>query len=218
MNKPLLTDNSHDFDIWYNSADPSFVEINSKSRVPYKWLTYKNISSSGVLKPINKYVEVLYPKPELVSVSKEEVVLRYFSHADIYLIENFPGYEGFYNVDRPWIRQYYNTVSEKEIPSSCFPGHYKFYIPWIIDYNIAAKITESPGSPFLVPRQDYFFRSIGNHEDFVEPGFVNFNFKKTGPHMESEEFGIARRSSPMFDITIAADGIIEKRLKEVYED
>jgi hypothetical protein len=218
MNKPLLTDNSHDFDIWYKSADPSFVEINSKSRVPHKWLTYRNISSSGVLKPINKYVEVLYPRPKIVSVSEEKIVLRYFSHADIYLIENFSGHKGFYNVDRPWMRQYYNTVSEKEISPSCFPGHYKFYIPWIIDYDVAVKITEPPESSFLVFDQDYFFRSIGEHEEFVEPGFVRFNFKRAGPHMASKEFGIIRRGSPMFDIAIPTDGIIEKRLKEVYEN
>jgi hypothetical protein len=213
-----LTDNSHDFDIWYNSADPSFVEINSKSRVPHKWLTYKNISSAGILKPINKYVEVLYPKPKLVSVSDKEIILRYFTHADIYLIEDISGHKGFYNVDRPWIRQYYNTVNEKEIPPLCFPGHYKFYIPWIVDYNVAAKVAESPDSSFLIHDQDYFFRSIGEHEEFVEPGFVKFNFKRRGGHMNSQDFGIIRRGSPMFDITLATDGIIEKRIREDYEN
>ncbi len=221
MNKTLLTDNSHNFNIWYESEDPSFLEINSRSRVPYRWLSYTFVN--GVFKdkavcPINKYAQVLTPRPQLISSDQNVVRMRYYTHADIYLITDYPGYEGFYNVDRPWIRQYYQTKSSSSIPDNCFPGHYKLYAPWFINENVNIRIEESPNSSFLIYEKEYASRKIKESEDFVEPFFVNFNFKKEGVHMKENNFGIIRKNSPMFDIYFPADDIIVDKVRKSYEN
>jgi hypothetical protein len=221
MNKPLLTDNSPDFNAWYNAEDPSFVEINAKSRVPYKWLAYSKISEkykNSIIKPVNKYAEVLAPRPKLIRIDESEIVLRYSTHADIYLIDNYPGYDGFYNVDRPWIRQYYQTSGDSKTKEGCFPGNYKLYIPWFLDDDLSIKISEVEDSPFLVLDQALYFRKIKETEQFVEPSFVKFNFKKEGSHMKDTNFGIILKDTPMFDIAIASTGIIEERVRKFYED
>lgn len=208
--KPLIIDAGNDFNVWYNSPDPGFTEINSKSRVPYKWLSYRYIAhkhTGKIIKPINRYVEALYPKPILID-DGTALSLRYHNHADFYLIDNYPGYDGFYNIDRPWMRQYYQTVSKEAIPENCFPGHYKFYVPWFIDHDVLIHISEAPGSPFHINQKEDAFRHVGDGLEFVEPMFVKFNFKRQGSHMEDNDFGIIRKGSPMFDIKILSDDIL----------
>jgi hypothetical protein len=209
------------FNIWYDSEDPQFTYINTRSNVPFKWMDYRFVLNgplaNAVIKPINMYSDYLIPPPELVSIENGVVRLRYKLHADIYLLDNG---QKFYNVDRPWIRQYYQTRSDLEIPSNCFPGHYKFYTPWIIDEDLQVYIEESPNSSFNIHSSNLEFRKIidiiSDEVTFINPNFVSFNFKKEGDHMEDEELGVIRRGANMFDMVFGTNDIMIERIKDFY--
>ena len=44
-----------------------------------------------------------------------------------------------------------------------------------------------------------------------------FKFKRVGPHMVNHKFGKIKRHSAMFDIVFKADGIIEEKVRNFYE-
>ena len=133
MDKPqMLHDMDYDFDIWYKTNDPVFSSISKKSRLPEKWVGYSSVTkgrySDSIIKPINSYVQNLYGMPDLVSIDGNMVRLRQRNHAEFFLFEKRDG--TFVNIDRPWMRQYYNT-SETHIPmAGCFEGTFKLYVPW----------------------------------------------------------------------------------------
>lgn len=202
--------------VWYESFDPSFLKISWESGVPGKWITFKNINRSykdSIIKPINRYVEMLYPAPELVSIDSEKIVLRQKNHAEIYLLVNEDGV--FYNVDRPWVRQYYQS----RLPPhdfSCFPGVYRAYVPWIIDMDIAVEFRNIDGSPFVVRNSKTNFIKILDDMEAIEPLMVPFSFSKTGVHMKEKNLGIIKIGTPMFDIIIKSNDAIEKKVREFY--
>jgi hypothetical protein len=216
--KEMFGNNQHNFNIWYETYDPSFVDINLQSRVPLKWMIYKRVLEGqykdSVIKPLNKYIERLYPKPKLISINKNIVRLRQYTHADIFLLVKETG---LYDVDRPWIRQYYQTKFNPGIPNNCFDKVYKFYLPWFIDEDIEIFIDQpQEDSPFhIYPQTDKYFK-INSNQDFVEPMFVPFSFKKEGEHMIDAEFGIIKKPSPMFDIIFNANDILLQRVRNFY--
>ena len=213
-----MSDN-FDFDIWYKTYDPNFIDICSKSRVPYKWVNYERVLSGpygeSIIKPINKYVEALYPKPDLISLENGLATIRQKTHAEIYLLNNG---NVFKNLDRPHIRQYYNTKQSFATNHNCFSGFYKFYIPWFIDANIDVKIVQSPDSPFEILEGNHTFHKVDSVTKFVDPGFVLFAFKKEGDHIIKDGFGKIKIASPMFDIVFSVDKKIEQELRKLYED
>jgi hypothetical protein len=220
MDKPdLLKESENNFNIWYDTYDPNFIDINKNSRMPYKWLTYSRIIegryASSPIKPINKYVEALYPAPILLDISNNMVTLQQRNHADFFLLVRDNG--EFYNVDRPWQRQYYQTKESFDIPENCFQEVYKFYVPWFIDQNIEVSFETVDNSPFYIyNKRDMFYRVQGVPE-FVEPMFVAFSFKRVGNHMEDNDFGIIKRNSPMFNIKFYADDILVEKIRKFYE-
>jgi hypothetical protein len=212
--------NSFNFNVWYESYDPNFIDINRRSLVPEKWLSYQNINhnkfANSILKPINRYVEVLYPPPQIVSIIGNQVTLRQKTHAGIFLL-NESG--NFYNVDRPHMRQYYQTRIEHETTSDCFDQAYVFYIPWAIDADIEVSI-EQPGveSPFEIKKSMAGYKRIDEFTRYIEPNFVAFKFKKVGPHMTNQDFGKIKPGSPMFDMTFSLSDILIERMREFYEN
>lgn len=221
MDKPQMLHNmNYDFDIWYKTKDPVFSEISKKSRVPEKWLSYSKILdgeySDSIIKPINSYVQNLYTKPKLVSIHENTVRLRQVNHAEFFLLERVDG--SFVNIDRPWMRQYYNT-DESHIPmAGCFPGTFKFYVPWHVDANLDIYYEPSEEeSPFYVYGTKSVHSITGSETAYLEPDFVSFHFKRVGSHMVNEGFGKIKRGSPMFDIVFECDDIMVQRVRKFYE-
>lgn len=216
----LHEEDKHDFNVWYNTYDPVFSEISKKSRLPEKWIRYEYVLkgkySDSLIKPINKYVEALYPAPKLVSIVGNTVTLRQENHAEFFLLQKKSG--EFFNLDRPWMRQYYKTKNLYERSPECFLGFFKFYVPWFIDEDISVKyVTPSANSPFLIQESSESYKKTSGSEVYVEPHFVDFSFKKEGSHMVSTIFGKIKRGQPMFDMVFEADDIIIQRVRKFYE-
>jgi hypothetical protein len=221
MEKPTIsTRQINNFNIWYETEDPDFIDISIKSNIPKGWLSYQSILSGpnkdSIIKPINRYVERLVPAPSLVSIDNNIVRLRQGNHAEIFLLERDDG--SFYNVDRPWMRQYYNTdQADYNTPEDCFPGAYKFYTPWILDESISISIEPVENSPFYVYPQTVDCKVIPNSLEYLYPFFVPFHFKKVGSHMVTDQFGKIQRQSSMFDMVFSATDIIIEKIKDFYE-
>lgn len=221
MEKPIIsTKQINNFNIWYETEDPDFIDISIRSNIPRGWLSYQVIlagtNRDSIIKPINRYVERLVPVPELVSIENNVVRLRQGNHAEIFLLEKDDG--SFYNVDRPWMRQYYNTSqSGYNTPDDCFPGAYKLYIPWILDEQVSVSIEPVKDSPFHIYPQIVSCHPVQNDIEYLYPFFVSFHFKKVGDHMVTEKFGKIQRQSAMFDIVFSATDIIIEKIKDFYE-
>jgi len=212
--------NSFNFNIWYESYDPNFIDINKKSLVPEKWLSYQKINhdkfANSILKPINRYVEALYPAPELVSIIENQVTLRQKTHAGIFLLNDSGS---FYNVDRPHMRQYYQTKINHSFDSDCFDKPYVFYVPWAIDADVEVKIKQpNTESPFKIKESAVSYKKINQSTLYLEPNFVSFKFKRIGAHMINQDFGKIKPGAPMFDITLSLSDILVERMREFYEN
>ena len=222
MEQPLMLheEDKYDFNVWYTTFDPVFSEISKKSRLPEKWIRYEYVlkgkHQNSIIKPINKYVEALYPAPKLISIVGNTVTLRQENHAEFFLLQKKSG--EFFNLDRPWMRQYYKTKNVYERDSGCFLGFFKFYVPWFIDEDVVVKYVR-PGtdSPFLIQECSYIYKKTNKMEIYVEPHFVDFSFKNSGSHMVSKVFGKIKRNQPMFDMVFEADDIIIQRVRNFYE-
>jgi len=222
MEQPLMLheEDKYDFNVWYTTFDPVFSEISKKSRLPEKWTRYEYVLkgkySDSVIKPINKYVEALYPRPELVSIVGNTVTLRQGNHAEFFLLIKKGG--EFFNLDRPWMRQYYRTKNTYDRPENCFLGYYKFYVPWFIDEDIEVRyVRPDVESPFFIQESSASYKKTDKTEVYVEPHFVNFSFKNVGKHMVSPKFGKIKRQQPMFDMVFEADDIMIQRVRNFYE-
>lgn len=220
MDKPnLLNSIENNFNIWYETYDPDFIDINRLSRVPPQWLTYARITEGKYLdspiKPVNKYVEALYPGPTLVDITNNIVTLQQKNHADFFLLVRSNG--EFYNVDRPWQRQYYQTKEAFDIPDNCFQEVYKFYVPWFVDDAVEVSFEGIDKSPFHIYNKKDMFHKIHGVPQFVEPMMVPFSFKRVGKHMEDEDFGIIKRGSPMFNMKFYASDTLIEKIRKFYE-
>lgn len=202
--------------VWYESFDEPFLKISWESKVPKKWMSFDDISGKykdSIIKPINRYAEMLYPVPELISVDSERVILRQSNHAEIYLLVNEDGI--FYNVDRPWVRQYYQSKLPPHC-NDCFPGVYRAYVPWIIDLEVDVEFRNVPDSPFVIRNSMTNFIKIKPDIGAIEPIMIPFSFSKTGKHMKENNLGIIKVGTPMFDIIIKSNKDIEKKVREFY--
>lgn len=208
-----------DFNAWYNTYDPDFVDINMKSNVRDSWLSFQKVLSGrfkdSPLKPINRYVEALYPMPKLLSISEDEILLQQQNHAEIQLIINNDG--SFYNVDKPHIRQYYRSAENYDLPDNCFDGLYKFYMPWILDADVLVHIEQPDSSPFFIYEKEYSFKSISKDTYYFHPDFIKFHFKNVGSQMiDGNTYGKILIGSPMFNIRIKAGKDLIKEIGNMY--
>jgi hypothetical protein len=213
----MLEELKHDFKIWSNSPDKSFLYINERSRVFSRWLSYQegiNGMHHSIIQPINLYSKKLYPAPELISINNNEIVLQQRNHAEFFLLIE----DGeFYNVDRPWVRQYYRSDEPHKAPEGCFDGNYRFYISWLINADVSVQIEQAEDSPFFIYPKEVHFKSLDPDITIFDPPMVDFNFKSIGSHMIDEEFGKIPRLQPMFNMRFQADDIMVERVKEFYE-
>jgi hypothetical protein len=218
MENSQLRELKEDFNIWYKSPDKSFLYINERSRVFPRWLSYQEVVSdlnftNSILKPINLYAKKLYPGPKLISIDGNEILLQQGNHAEMFLLQNK---KEFYNIDRPWVRQYYLTEDKKSIMPNCFPGVFRFYVPWIIDADVDVQILQPENSPFLIEETKISFKKVSAQTDRIDPEFVNFRFKSIGSHIVEDGFGKIPRQSPMFNLRFLANDIIVNEIKEYY--
>lgn len=217
---PITTKEFYNFNIWYETNDPNFNYLCQQSGVPAHWTSYQVIlngpNKDSIIKPINLYAQKLIPPPKLISIDNNTVRLRQGNHAEFFLLEKDNG--EFYNVDRPWIRQYYNTEDQVPyIPDDCFPGTFKLYMPWFIDENVSISIEQVEDSPITIYPKTFNYYKVPKHVNNVEPQFIAFHFKKRGSHMSSNSFGKIKRQSPMFDMVFPATDIMINRIREFYE-
>ena len=221
VHNEILTQFDKDWEIWDKSKTESFLYINDRSCPFPHWLSYEQVRLSGkysgsILQPVNDYVSHLYPAPAIVEDSGNKIVLRQGNHAEMFLLIKDNG--SFYNIDRPWIRQYYPSDMQHELPSDCFEGIYRFYIPWVLDEDLEVKVKQVVGSPFHIYEDTIKFKKIDSSSRRIDPQFVYFHFKSAGPHMIQDGFGKIKRQSPMFDIEINTDDImLLSRVRKFYE-
>ena len=206
--------NIYGSEFWLNSANLTFYDILTESRVPNKWKRFDFIEDKFFplpIKPINRYVSNLYPRPELISIDMAnlKVVLRQKTHAEIWLE---PRANGLYAIDKTWQRQFYPSQNMYS-NNKCFDSTYKFYMPWFFDGKSDAKIFEVNGSPFQVNVQECKFTSK-DVSPGIEVNFVDFKIYKEGSHMINAKYGIIDIGTPMYDLHIC---LTEKEMKRVYE-
>lgn len=216
----MIGEMDYEFDIWYKTKDPIFSSISKKSRLPEKWITFSFINKSkykdSIIKPINNYVETLVPPPVLISIDNKTVTLRQGNHAEFFLLKNGMFFK---NIDRPWMRQYYNTDEKFTIPDNCFRDIFKFYVPWYIDANVKVKYIQSEdSSPFFIYGSESQHSVVDLQQQYLEPDFVPFSFKKEGKHMIDNNYGKIKRQSAMFDIVFECDDIMLERVRKFYEE
>lgn len=231
-NNESISELREDFFIWHKSKSESFLWINKRSRVPSRWLSYAEGikgKDSDIVKPINLYVDRLYPKPKLISIDNNIVTIQQTNHAEIFLVsspeiintmERDEPYKEriMWNLDRPWIRQYYLSDREDFSDSTiCFDQTFRFYVPWIIDEDISVKIKQPEDSPFLILEDTVNFKKILDNTQQIDPPFVHFQFKKIGNHMIDQDYGKISRFSPMYNMVFEASDIMVKEIRRFYE-
>lgn len=231
-NNESISELKEDFFIWHKSKSESFLWINKRSRVPSRWLSYvEGIKGKDkdIVKPINLYVDRLYPKPKLISIDNNTVTLQQTNHAEIFLVsspeiintmERDEPYKEriMWNLDRPWIRQYYlSDKADFSDPATCFSQTFRFYVPWIIDEDISIEIKQPEDSPFSILEDTINFKKILNNTQQIDPPFVHFQFKKIGSHMIDEDYGKISRLSPMYNMVFEASDIMVKEIRRFYE-
>lgn len=188
---------------WLNSEKYTWPEIVVGSRVMDAWARFNLIEpeyKNAILKPLNRYVSNLYPRPELVKIEENLAILRQRTHAEIWVDEKA---DGLYALDKTNQRQFYPSEHNHNF-SECYPASYRFYVPWFIDRNIEAEIkeiTDEDTAFKIIPGGIRFYQQNIN-SDYIDTNFINFGIKKSGSWMLDGRRGIIPRLSAMYDIVI----------------
>lgn len=214
-----MSNPSENFNVWYKSGSESFLDINSRSNIRPSWLNYSEVLSGyysdSVIKPINHYVEKLYVKPKLISISNNVVTIQQTNHAEIFLLKRATD-STLKALDRPHMRQFYMSDKMRLISGNAFDQMYRFYVPWFLDVDgIKIKIKQPDNSPFTIEEKEIISKKHDS-EKIIDPEMIFFNFNSTGSHMVDQEYGRIKRQSPMFNMEFEADDIIIERIKEFY--
>lgn len=204
-------------EFWVDSEDLSFPDLEKQSFVPDKWARYDLLEpqyKSMLIKPINRYVSNLYPKPELISIEGNSVTVAQKTHAEIWVEPRRDG--SLYALDKCHQRQFY--PSPKQITNEgCFLATYRFYMPWILGFSSNIKITNTDNefSPFVVEESYKNFIPPDDKEMYVDTPFINFNIKKEGKHMQDHRYGIIDIGSPMFYISFS---VTDEQLNQIRKE
>lgn len=195
---------------WLNSEQLPFSQILDDSHVPDKWKRYDLIEEDFLdclIKPVNRYVSNLYPRPDLVHIEGNNVILRQKTHAEIWVR---PRPDSLYALDKTWQRQFYpspNLYSRED----CFEATYKFYVPWFVDDSLIGYVYACSDSPFQVNDQTIQFnKELGKQT--LDAHFVDFKIKKEGSHMVDDRYGIIDIATPMYDLHIT---LTDDQIKKV---
>lgn len=203
--------------VWYNTPDPNFVELSKKSRIPHRWLSYDIVREGKYInlpiKPINGYVQNIYDEPKVIDITENKVTVRFFLSADIYLCENSEEDNGFYNVDRLWMRQYYLSEEHMKEIDECYPGTFKFFVPWFIDQTGEVEYLNVDESHFVIQSKKDMWFTPDTKSAFIMPHMVLFRFK----HIKiNKEFYTIDKGTPMFDMRVTVNDIMLSKIKEIY--
>ena len=194
---------------WLNSSEMDFHEIQKKSSVTSKWLIKDNQYDNKIIQPINKYSSLFSKFPEIF-IQDDNLILRQKTHAEIWVQ---PMNKFLYAVDKTMQRQFYPSDKKFIKQEDCFLSSYKFYTPWIIDYDITCEVKSISESPFFINSQTIEFKkNYGENNNFC---WIYFYIKKHGIHMHNKKYGIIEIETPMFDI-IVKDKNIRKRILDQY--
>lgn len=188
---------------WLNSENLSFPEILVQSRVPDKWARYDKIEDmyhESLLRPVNRYVSNLYPRPEIKYIDKNKIIFRQRTHAEIW-VEDYGN--ALYALDKTHQRQFYPSKNQHSF-SNCYPATYRFYVPWFINKECSAFINPvtDEETPFICIKKELEFSEVSLNTKYVDIDFVDFGIKREGSWMLDGSTGILPRLSAMYDMVI----------------
>lgn len=203
---------------WVNSESLNFPEIVIGSRVMQAWAKFNLIEErfkDVILKPVNRYVSNLYPRPELISINNNIVTLRQRSHAEIWVQKEETG---LYALDKTNQRQFYPSTYIHNF-NNCYEASYRFYMPWFIDKDIEAEIknVDDEETAFQVMPGKILFKKQNIDFEYVETNFINFGIKKNGSWMLDGTRGILPIGSAMYDIMVYLNDNEVELIRNQYE-
>lgn len=201
---------------WVNSEKYTFKELtDGLTKLPVEWqrsnLDTKNYNK--VLKPVNGYANVFSQKPLLLNNSGE-YVLRQSTHAEIW-VETLD--IGIYALDKCWQRQFYPSDLDFNITNECYQASYKFYTPWILDYDGGFEIKEIENSPFKILKNKINFEKINVENKYWNPQWVYFAFKNNTEYVkyyEDDQYCIIPLGTPVYDIIIKDRDLLKDLIGE----
>jgi hypothetical protein len=213
------SDGAQGSDWWIKSANLTFSEILVQSVIPEKWSRYDLVQKyvvGDIIKPVNKYVFSLYPKPELINISKNIAQLRQKTHAEIWVKPEKN--ESLYALDKTWQRQFYPS-SNKIQSDNCFKPTYKFYVPWIFYKNCKIKISgiKDAYSPFFILDTEFDNIVPEYNSKYIDTNFVDFNIKNHGDYLVNGRYGIIDVGTPMYDMYIELTKEELKKMETQYD-
>jgi hypothetical protein len=227
----------YESDSWYEMSHMNFSEILQYIGMYNSWKNWDEVLKNkkykkSILKPINMYVGNFSSKPELIKKSKNEITLKYYTHADILFLIPDPslGYLGifkskpiyaiFYATDKLWLRQFYPSNNTYKIQDDFKISDrvFKFYIPWILDIDIEYTIKNIEENPsFGILEKNGVFTKTDKDVIIKEANFVDFYFTKSKNHMVDDLVGIVKKGTYMFELDIKADKSTIKKIINHYE-
>ena len=227
----------YESDSWHEMSRMNFSEILQYIGMYNKWRNWNDVLKNkkyrkSILKPINMYVHNFSIKPKLIKKSKNEIILKYYTQADIlFLIPDPPlGYLGifkskpiyaiFYAIDKLWLRQFYPSNNLYKIDDSrkISDRIFKFYIPWILDLDIEYEVKNTEeDSSFGILQKNGAFTKTDKSVIIKEANFVDFYFTKSKKHMVDDLVGIIKKGTYMFELEIKSDKSTIKKIINSYE-
>jgi len=203
---------------WINSENLSFSNIVRQSKIPDHWARYdseyvKNIKS--VLKPVNKYVFSLYPRPEILNINNNLVTFRQRTHAEIWIEDK--GNNVLYATDKCHQRQFYPSENNIHI-DQCFLATYRFYVPWFInkDVDISIDPVQDEPTPFYANKKMFTRNITDRSTPYVDTEFIDFKIKNSGQYSLKENYGIINKNTAMYDMSVFLSDQEISTLKEDY--
>lgn len=204
---------------WINSGNLSFSNIVRQSKIPDHWARYdseyiKNVKS--VLKPVNKYVFSLYPRPEILNITSNLVTFRQRTHAEIWIEDK--GNDVLYALDKCHQRQFYPSENNIDV-SGCFSATYRFYVPWFINKNVEIKIDpiKNEKTPFCINKKIFVSNFVDISTPYVDTEFIDFKIKNLAEYCLKENYGIISKNTAMYDMSVYLTDEEILKLKEDYE-
>lgn len=213
-----LKDNIIGSEWWLNSQNLSFSEILIESRVPEKWARFDRLEDefhNFLLKPVNRYVSNLYPRPQLIDINDERVILRQRTHAEIWVQDEGVG---LYALDKTHQRQFYPSENDHNY-ENCYPARYRFYVPWFIDKDCEANIllVSDEDTPISAVSTKINFKKVDKNSEHVNTNFVDCGIKKEGSWMLDGTHGILPISSAIYDMVIYLNTEELKMMRHQYD-
>lgn len=194
-------------DWWLGSANLPFSKILTESRVPEVWARYnlRHLDSiKSVLKPVNKYVLSLYPRPEIINISSGVVTFRQRTHAEIWVEERSD--KTLYALDKCHQRQFYPSINVMK-STQCFIPTYRFYIPWFINKSTEITIdnVNDEETPFYINKKIFIAKEVDRLTSYVDTEFVDFKIKNTDEFFLKEKYKIINKNTAMYDMHVSLD-------------